>query len=65
MTKKVHNLQDKFLMEYKHQKKLVTVFLLNGVPIKGHIIGFDQFTILIGDERKQSIIYKHAISTII
>jgi host factor-I protein len=37
---------------------------MNGVPIKGKVISFDSFTILVDVDKKQNLIYKHAISTI-
>jgi host factor-I protein len=39
--------------------------LLNGVPLKGRVVSFDNFTIVLENETKQNLIYKHAISTII
>ena len=42
----------------------VTVFLVNGFQMRGTITGFDPFTVTVSAEGKQSLIYKHAISTI-
>lgn len=65
MGKKVTNLQDRLLMEWKHEKRTVTIFLMNGVPVKGCILEFDHYTVYVGDGKRNSLIYKHAISTII
>lgn len=37
----------------------------NGIPIKGIVKAFDAYIVVVEDEKQQSIIYKHAISTII
>lgn len=65
MAKKVHNLQDRLLMQWKYEKRIVTIFLMNGVPIKGRILEYDHYTVYVGDENRKSLIYKHAISTIV
>lgn len=38
---------------------------MNGVPIKGRVVSFDNFTILMEVDKKQNLIYKHAISTMV
>lgn len=43
----------------------ITIYLMNGVPLKGRVVSFDNFTIVIENDGKQSLVYKHAISTII
>jgi host factor-I protein len=58
------NLQDNYLNQLRKDKTPVVVYLTNGVRLKGIIKGFDNFVILL-KENSQSLIYKHAISTII
>ncbi len=65
MTKQTKNLQDIFLNTAKKEKIGLTIYLMNGVPIKGKVLSFDNFTILIDVDKKQNLIYKHAISTIL
>ena len=65
MTKNTRNLQDIFLNAAKKEKIGITIYLMNGVPIKGKVLSFDNFTILIEVDKKQNLIYKHAISTIL
>ncbi|MGG1659988.1 RNA chaperone Hfq [Brevibacillus sp. NRS-1366] len=43
----------------------VTLITKNGVPMNGIITHSDSFTILIETQRKQSLLYKAAISTIV
>ncbi|MDY6934228.1 MAG: RNA chaperone Hfq [Spirochaetota bacterium] len=65
MTKQTTNLQDTFLNAVRKEKIEITVFLMNGVPIKGKVLSFDNFTILLEVDKKQNMIYKHAVSTIV
>ena len=59
------NLQDTFLNQARRQKILLTVFLTNGFQFKGFVRGFDSFTVVMENDGKQNLVYKHAISTII
>ena len=61
---KPENLQDKFLNQTRRDRTPVTIFLMNGFQLRGYILSFDQFAVLILSEGKQNLIYKHAISTI-
>jgi len=64
MPKQTKNLQDSFLNAARKEKIEITIYLMNGVPIKGRVISFDNFTILIEVDKKQNLIYKHAVSTV-
>ena len=64
MTKQVNNLQDLFLNSARKEKLEITIYLVNGVPIKGKVLSFDTFTILLEVDKKQNLIYKHAVSTL-
>ncbi len=59
------NLQEKFLNISRENNINLTVFLINGYQIKGSVIGFDNYTIILKSDEKHQLIYKHAISTII
>jgi host factor-I protein len=59
------NIQDVFLNQLRKNNVFVTVFLLNGFQLKGHIKSYDNFTVLLESEGKQQLIYKHAISTFV
>lgn len=59
-----NNIQDLFLNTVRKEKLMITVYLANGVPIKGKVVSFDYFTIVLENEGKQSMIYKHAVTTI-
>ncbi|MDD2586146.1 MAG: RNA chaperone Hfq [Syntrophomonadaceae bacterium] len=64
MSKTQMNLQDAFLNLVRKEKTPVTVYLVNGFQIKGIVKGFDNFTVIIEQDLKQQLIYKHAISTV-
>ncbi len=65
MAKPVVNLQDAFLNQVRKDGTPVTVHLINGFQLRGLVRGFDNFTVILEDEGKQELVYKHAISTII
>jgi len=59
------NLQDYFLNQARKEKIIITIFLVNGVQLKGMVKGFDSYIVILETDGKQQMIYKHAISTII
>lgn len=59
------NLQDVFLNQTRKEKTAVTIYLTNGFQFKGMVKGFDSYTVILDCDGKQSLVYKHAISTII
>ena len=59
------NLQDSFLNQARKAGIPLTVFLTNGFQFKGTLKGFDSFTVVLENEGKQNLVYKHAISTIV
>lgn len=64
MAKDQINLQDLFLNQVRKDGILVTVYLVNGFQLKGVVKGFDNFTVVLDNEGRQMMIYKHAVSTI-
>ena len=58
------NLQEAILKEIRRDKIPVTVFLMNGFQLRGTIIGYDSFMVVLVTDGKQQMIYKHAISTL-
>ena len=63
MTKK-HDLQEIFLSEVSKKKISISIYLLNGIKLQGHIESFDQYVLVLSGSTPQ-LIYKHAISTIV
>ena len=65
MITKVINLQDSFLNQIRKENNLpVIIYLINGFQLRGVVKGFDNFTVIIENDGKQQLVYKHAISTI-
>jgi host factor-I protein len=57
-------LQSAFLADL--QDRLVTVYLVNGIKLVGKVRQFDHYTLLLqGADGIESLIFKHAISSII
>ena len=61
---KGHVLQDPFLNALRREKVPVSIYLVNGIKLLGHIESFDQFVVLLRNSVSQ-MVYKHAISTIV
>ena len=55
------NVQDEMLKVTQKTKTLITVYLTNGLQLKGYVKGFDEQVILLDYEEKQQMIYKHSI----
>lgn len=64
MNKTTNNLQDIFLNQARKGKIPVTIHLINGFQLKGYVKGFDNFTIILDCDGKQTMVYKHAVSTV-
>ena len=58
------NLLDKMLSAYRSQKTPVTIVLQNKVRITGRIGTFDSYVIVM-ENQKHEIIYRHAISALL
>ena len=61
---KTQTLQDRFLIQCRSERMPVTVFMVNGFQMRGVIVDYDSFVILLDAEGKQEMVYKHAVSTI-
>jgi len=64
MSKTQVNLQDTFLNQVRKESIPLTIYLVNGFQLRGLVKGFDNFTVVLENEGKQQLVYKHAISTI-
>ncbi|OJD97958.1 RNA chaperone Hfq [Bacillus cereus] len=56
--------QENFYTKLIKEKRLVTLFLINGVRLSGIIIAVDKFSVLVSSNGKQQFLYKPAISTV-
>ena len=57
-------LQDVFLAAASKEKAAMTLFLVNGVMLQGHVTGYDQFSVVLERDGQLQLVYKHAISTL-
>jgi host factor-I protein len=57
-------LQEQFLEFLLKERVSVSIYLINGIKLQGHIEFFDQYVILLRNTVTQ-MIYKHAISTVV
>lgn len=57
-------LQDAYLQAVKRENAAVTIYLRNGFQLRGHVRGFDNFTIILEYDNKPHLVYKHAVSTV-
>lgn len=59
------SLQDSFLNQARQDNLMVAVHLTNGAKLEGKVRGFDNFTLVLNNNGREHLIYKHAVSTII
>lgn len=57
-------LQDPFLNVLRKEHVQVSIYLVNGIKLQGHIESFDQYVVLLKNTVTQ-MVYKHAISTVV
>lgn len=58
-------LQDELLDEIVEGKIPATIYLMNGFQLRGIILDHDDAVIVIEQEGKHQMIYKHAVSTVV
>lgn len=64
MQRATWNLQDAFLNQARKENVPITIYLVNGYQLKGYVKAFDSFTVMIEQDGKQHLVYKHALSTL-
>ena len=58
------NLQDLFLNQVRKEKVAVSIYLINGFQHRGLVKGFDNYAIMLENDGKQFLVYKHAVATV-
>ena len=58
------NLQDLFLNQVRKERVSVSIYLTNGFQHRGIVKGFDNYAIMLENDGKQFLVYKHAVATI-
>lgn len=64
MSDKGLSLQDPFLNAVRKDRVAVSIYLVNGIKLQGHVHSFDKYVVILRNTVKQ-LVYKHAISTIV
>jgi host factor-I protein len=63
---KAQALQDLFLNQVRKENIAVTIYLTNSVQLRGHVRGFDAFTVLLESPgRPTQLVYKSAITSVV
>jgi host factor-I protein len=62
---KALSLQDPFLNLLRKEHVPVSMYLVNGIKLQGHVESFDAYVILLRNSITLQMVYKHAISTIV
>lgn len=57
--------QNQVIDKARKRRLPVQIFLKNGAIIKGKIIRFDLFSLLLKSEEEHIVVFKHAISTLL
>lgn len=57
-------LQDQFLADALRNAADMSIYLVNGVMLSGHVAAFDQYCVLLTRSGLPQMVYKHAISTL-
>lgn len=65
MAEAKQNMQEVFLNTLRKNKTPLTIYLINGVQLKGTVTWFDAFSLLLRRDAHVQLVYKHAISTIL
>ena len=58
------DIQNYFLAKAKQQRTPMIIYMMNGFQVKGKIINYDRFVILVDSDGVEKMLYKHAVSTI-
>jgi host factor-I protein len=65
MSKSQINLQDSFLNQLRKENIPVILYLTSGVQLRGHVKGFDAFTVILeGQGKPPQLVYKHSIVSV-
>ena len=57
-------IQNKMLSDLIEKKSSLTIYLMNGFQMRGSLITFDDYVLVIDVDGRQQMVYKHAVSTL-
>lgn len=64
MSEQAQSLQNEFLNTLRKERVLVSVFLVNGIRLAGHIQSFDQYSIRLHGTTPQ-LVLKRVVATVV
>ncbi len=64
MTKPEINIQDGYLFQILKSGQALTIELLNGRRIEGVLKRFDRFALVIENDGREKLVYKHGVATV-
>ena len=64
MSKPAINIQDGFLFQILKSGQPLTLELVNGRRIEGVLKRFDRFALVIEQDGREKLVYKHGVATI-
>jgi host factor-I protein len=64
MSKPPVNIQDGYLLQILKSGTPLTIELVNGRRIEGVLKRFDRFALILEQEGREKLVYKHAVATL-
>ncbi|SAK84090.1 Hfq protein [Caballeronia temeraria] len=64
MSNSPASIQGDFLNALRKERKRVSIYLVNGIKLTGHIQSFDTYMVYLNSTSGNQVLFKHAISTI-
>lgn len=64
MNKPAINIQDAFLYQVLKSGQALSIELVNGRRIEGALKRFDRFALVIENDGREKMVYKHAVATV-
>ena len=58
------SVQDEFLRALTKDKTLVSIYMLNGIRLSGHVTTFDRHAVMLESVTGLQVVFKHGISTV-
>lgn len=58
------SIQDEYLQALTEDKTLVSVYMINGIRLTGHVTAFDRHVVMLESLTGLQAVFKHAISTV-
>lgn len=58
-------IQDEVFQAALESGRPISLFLKSGVPVRGKVIAHDPFTLLLEQEERNVMVYKHSITSVL